>query len=434
MSERILVTGGHLICPASGLDGPGTVEIVGTEIVGIHTGDVEPGPGATRVDARGCVVTPGFIDLHARLGEPGEEYKEDLRTAGLAAARGGFTSVCASPASTPANDGRVVTEYLVRRAREVSAVRILPIGALTMGREGRRLTEMFDLCEGGAVAFGDGGRPIADASLLRRAMEYAQAVGCPVMVYPEDPSLAGEGVMHEGPVSTRLGLAGIPAAAEEAAAWRAVSLVRQTGARLHLGPVSTAGAIGAVRAAKADGLPITASAVVANLHLDHEAVMSFDTDLKVRPPLRPKSDVAALKAALAEGVLDAVGSGHQPQSAVEKALEWDLAVPGQMGLELALGLVLRLVEAGDLTLRRAVECLAVGPAKVLGRATPALAVGAPADLVVFDPQAKVRVAAEDLASRSRNTPFLGQALPGRVAWTLVEGRIAYAAERGETWP
>ncbi len=434
MSEVTLITGGHLLCPWAGLDGPGTLEIIDGQIVAAHAGGVEPGPGAIRLDATGCLVTPGFVDLHVHLGEPGFEHREDLASAGAAASRGGFTTLCPGPESAPVNDHRDLTEALVRRGRELSGVRIRPVAALTRGLRGERLTDMFDLASGGAVAFGDGDRHIADAGLLRRAMEYSRAVGRPLFVWPEDATLVHGGVMHEGSVSTRLGLAGIPAAAEIAAAWRAVVLAEQTGAVIHLGPISTAGAIEALRAGRAKGLTITASVGGAHLHLtDEEIGKAYSTALRVRPPLRPRADVEALRGALAEGLIDTVTSLHRPHSAVEKEVEFDLAEPGMAGLETTLGLVLRLVDEGALTLRRAVEVLTAG-ARVLGLPEGTLAPGAPADVVVFDPKSKVRVEAESLRSKARNTPFLGQALPGRVAWTLVGGRVIYAAERGEEWP
>ncbi|MCB9537982.1 MAG: dihydroorotase [Myxococcales bacterium] len=434
MGDRILITGGRLVCPASNLDVLGTLEILDGRIVGLHPGEATPGPGAVRLDATGCVVAPGFVDLHVEVGEPGYEHREDLQSAGAAAARGGITTLCAGPGGRPPNDHRGATEYLVRRGREVAGVHVRPVAALTRGRAGERLTDMFDLAEGGAVAFGDGDRGVEDAGLLRRALEYAGGVGRPVFVWPELPALARHGVMHEGPVATRLGLKGVPAAAEDAAAWQAVVLAEQTGARVHLGPVSTAGSLRALRYAREAGLAVTAAVGAAHLHLTDEAVAErYATSLRVRPPLRPRADVEALRAGLAEGLIDAVTSLHRPQSAVEKEVEFDACAPGMAGLETLLGLTLRLVDEGALSLSRAVEALTAG-ARILGLDAGRLAVDAPADVVVFDPAARVRVEADAWASRSSNTPFLGQALPGHVRWTLVAGRVAHAAERGEGWP
>lgn len=421
-----------MICPAGGLDAEGTLVIEGDAIAGFHAGTVEAREGDRVLDARGLVVAPGFIDLHAHLGEPGFEHREDLESGTLAAVRGGFTAVCTDPGTLPPNDHRALTERLVARGRELGRARVLPVAAATVGRKGDRLTEMFDLRDGGAVAFGDGGRSIRDAGLLRRAMEYARAVGAPIFEFPEDPTLVHGGVMHEGPVATRLGLKGVPAAAEEIGVWRAVALARQTGARVHVGPISTAGAVRGIRLARAEGLPVSCAVTAAHLHLTDEAIAesTYDTCLRVRPPLRPQADVEALRGAVAEGLVDAVSSGHRPQAEVDKALEFDLAEPGMIGLETTLGLVLRLVDAGRLTLGDAVARLTAGPAAVLGSELGSLRAGATADVVVFDPVAKVRIEAGNLASRARNTPFLGQAMPGRVVWTVVGGRMAYAAEEG----
>ena len=422
------IVNGRVVCPASGVDATGALELDGGVVKAIHSGPVTAPAGAKLIDARGAVVAPAFVDLHCRLGEPGEEHKEDLESGGRAAARGGFGTVCPSADTRPANDTRSVTEHLVRRGAELGAVRVRPVGALTVGRDGVRLTEMFDLRAAGAVAVGDA-RSIADAALLRRGLEYARAAGLPVFEHPQDARLGRKGVMHEGEVATRLGLKGVPSAAEDIAVLRAIALAELTGARVHLGPLSTAGSVAAVRQAKARGVPVTCAVTAAQLHLTDAAVAeAYDTNLRLQPPLRTEADRDALRAGLAEGVIDAVASGHAPQSAVEKAVEFDIAEPGMIGLETALGLVLRLVDAGALTLSDAVARLSCGPAAALGIDAGTLTVGAPADVTVFDPAARVRVEAAALASKSRNTAFIGQALPGRVAWTLVGGEVVCAPE------
>ena len=427
MSARTLLRGGRLLCPATNLDTSGTLLLEDGHILAVTTESVEPAPGDLVLDAAGCVVTPGFVDLHAHFCDPGEEHKEDLASGGHAAVSSGFTTVLLGSQTTPANDTRAVTEMIVRRAASLSGCRALPMGALTQGRAGRRLTEMFDLRDAGAAALGEGDACVADAGLLRRAMEYARAVGLPVFEQPEDASLAGHGVMHEGPISTRLGLNGVPSVAEEAIVLRDLALCAATGARLHLGPLSAAGSVDAVRRAKADGLPVTCAVTAAHLRLTDETVAAaYSPNLRSRPPFRGALDRDALRAGVADGTIDAIASGHRPQSPVEKDLEFDLAEPGLVGLSTALGLVLALVEEGALPLTRALFALNAGPASVLGR-TAALKGGAPADVVVFDPSRRTRVAAVADSSRGRNTPFLGQALPGLVRYTLVAGALRHTA-------
>ena len=333
------------------------------------------------------------------------------------------------PGLDPVNDTPAITQHLVAQGEAMGKARLLPIAAITVGRAGQRLSEMFTLREAGAVAFGEGDLSLADPALLRRAMEYAHAVRRPVFEFPEDPALAAKGVMHEGVVSTRLGLKGLPAAAEEVRVWRAVVLAEQTGAQIHVGPISTRGSVRALRLAKAEGLPVSASVTATHLHLTDEMVSerSYDTLLRLRPPLRSAADVAALREAVGEGIIEVITSHHRPQAPVDKALSFALAAPGAIGLQTALGLTLRAAAEAGWPLATVIERLATGPAQVLGRRAE-LASGAPADLVIFDPEVKVRVEAGALASKARNTPWLEQTLPGRVAWTVVGGRVVYAAD------
>jgi dihydroorotase len=432
MNSRTFIAGGRVVCPATGLDAMGTLVVSNGVVEAVESGAFSPPAGARVLDATACIVAPGFVDLHAHFCDPGEEHKEDLASGGRAAVRGGFTSVVVGAQTTPANDTRAVTEMIVRRAASLSGCRVLPMGALTLGRGGRRLTEMFDLREAGAVCFGEGDSAVADAGLLRRAMEYARAVGLPVFEHPEDRSLAGVGVMHEGAVSTRLGLNGVPAVAEVAVVVRDLALCAATGARLHLGPISAADSVSAIRRAKAEGWPVTCAVTAAHLHLTDEAVAAaYSPQLRSRPPFRAEADREALRAGVADGTIDAISSGHRPQSPVEKDLEFDLAEPGLVGLGTALGLTLRLVEDGRVPLVRALAALTDGPARVLSRRAT-LTAGDPADVVVFDPVRRVRSSPGEALGRARNTPFLGHALPGEVRYTLVGGELRSAPAESST--
>ncbi|MSP73557.1 MAG: dihydroorotase [Myxococcales bacterium] len=429
MSTRLIIRGGRLLCPATGLDLRGNVVVMGSSIALITAESVAALEGDLIIDATDCIVCPGFVDLHAHFCEPGEEHKEDLESGGRAAVRGGFTSVVTGSQTTPSVDSRAVVEHLVRRSAAVSACRVLPMGALTRAREGRRLSEMYDLRDGGAVCLGDGDLSVSDPALLRRAMQYARSVGLPVFEHPEDLSLAAHGVMHEGGVSTRLGLVGSPAVAEEIVVLRDLALCAETGVRLHLGPVSALGAVEAIRRAKADGLPVTCAVTAAHLHFTDDLIAAaYGPNLRSRPPFRSSLHRDALRRAVAEGTIDAITSGHRPQSAVEKDVEFDLAEPGLIGLQTALGQTLQLVDLGHLTLIDALARLVVGPNVVLGRRPGRLAAGEVADLVIFDPNVRQRVEVDAEGSRARNTPLLGQVLPGRVRCTLVNGRRVFETQ------
>lgn len=422
----VILRGARLICPAGERDAVGDLHIangriVTEQIVAEAPPDAPDGPRI--LDAQGLIVTPGFIDLHCDLATPGHVHREGLDTGTLAAVRGGFTTVCVSPNTTPPLDRPGLIADVHQRAKALCRAAVRPIGAATLELKGQRLSEMFGLRGAGAIGVGDGGHPIADAGLLRRILEYARAADLPVFLHPATAGFAG--VMHEGAVATRLGLKGEPAASEEIAVARAIALAELTGARVHIGPITTGAAVRLLADAKRRGVSITASTTVAHLHLTDAAIAKgYDSNLNVRPPLRPQADVDAVRRGLADGTIDAVGSGHVPRSMAEKATPFGSAAPGMMALETALGLALRCV-GPDLPLARILHALSAGPAAITGVPT-GLAPGARADLVVFDPEATQRVAG--CASRARNTPFWGQALPGRVRWTLVAGAIAYDAE------
>lgn len=423
----LLIQHGRVICPATGRDEIADLHVVDGRLVEA----TEAPTDAPTLDATGLIVAPGFVDLHCDLAAPGHAHREGLQTGTAAGARGGFTTLCVSPATEPVLDRAGLIADLARRATTLGQSRVRPIGAATLGLDGARLSEIFALRDAGAVAVSDGGRPIADAGLLRRVMEYAKAAALPMWVWPATAGFAG--VMHEGAVATRLGLRGVPAASEEIAVARAIALTELTDARVHIGPVTTAAAVRLIADARRRGVPVTASTTAVHLTLTDAAIaQAYDANLNVRPPLRPRSDVDALRRALADGTLDAVGSGHEPRSLAEKATPFASAAPGMMGLETALGLMLKRVAADDLSLPQALAALSIGPARALGMPAAGLVPGAVADLVLFDPTATQRVA--DCASRARNTPFWGHALPGKVHWTLVAGAIAYAAATHEATP
>jgi len=430
MSDVIFIEGGRVIDPASGVDGVRTVVVQGGKIAEVGE-RVERPRDAFVVEARGRWVTPGFVDLHVHLREPGQEYKETVATGARAAVAGGFTTICAMPNTKPVNDSASVTELVLARAAQAGLARVLPVGCISRAQGGEDLAEYGELKAAGCVAVSDDGRPVASSGLMRRALEYARAFGLPVAVHEEDPVLVGKGVMHEGPTSTRLGLKGIPAAAEDVMVVRDLALLELTGGRLHLQHVSTKGAVRAIRDAKKRGLAVTAEATPHHLALTDEDVgaSGYSTDFKMNPPLRSAEDVKALREGLADGTIDAIATDHAPHSAVEKDLEFDAALNGIIGLETAFSVCLELVRKGALAERRLVEALTAGPARAFGLAAGTLAKGAAADIAVLDPAAEWTVDPARLHSRSRNTPWKGKRLPGRCVLTLVGGRIVHGESR-----
>jgi dihydroorotase len=434
---KLLIRGGRVLDPANGLDlAQGNVLIEDGRIVAVgpDAGDAD----ARVVDAKGLVVAPGFVDLHTHLREPGFEYKETVESGTLAAARGGFTTVCAMPNTDPPMDSRATIDYVMQRAAEGGLVRVLPIGCVTKGRAGKLLAELGELAEAGCIGFSDDGSPVADAGIMRRALEYASTFGLPVIDHCEDPQLAG-GVMHEGWVSTRLGLKGIPAASEESAVARDLSLARQTSAHIHIAHLSTAGSVEMVRRAKAEGVRVTAEVTPHHLALNHESVMhrngeaglAYDTNAKMYPPLRRAEDAAACIEGLRDGTIDAIATDHAPHAVQEKLCEFDNAAFGMIGLETALALSVTAVESGAISLTRLVEALTIGPVRALGldKRVPGLgtlAAGAPADIVLFDPAREWTVEAETIASKGKNTPVIGQRLRGAIVATVYGGEVVFA--------
>ncbi len=429
-----LIKGGRVMDPASGLDAELDVLVAGGRIAAVGTGLEAAAPGLLGsgseeplavLEARGLVVAPGFIDLHAHLGEPGGEERETFTSATEAAAAGGFVAVAAMPDTEPPIEGRTGVEFVCHRAALAGQVRVLPVAALSKGRRGEELAEIGEAVQAGAVAVGDA-RPVARGDLMRRAMEYSRRWGVPVLAHAVDPSLAGDGVMHEGVTATLLGLRGSPAVAEEVAVARELLLAERTGARLHLQHVTTARAVALIREAKARGVAVTAEVTPHHLVLTDEAVRGYDPMARVEPPLRTAEDVLALREGLRDGTLDAIATDHTPCLREEKDVEFDLAAPGIAGLETAFALVwTELVATGQLAPATALGRLSAGPARVLGLAGGRLGAGLPADLVLFDPQRVWEVDPAQFRSRARNTPFAGRRLRGRVVHTLVGGRLVW---------
>jgi dihydroorotase len=444
---RLLIEGGRLIDPFSGVDGvldllveEGRVAAVDGGLRSKLPGDTdfepfsaskpqEPG-GVAVIDARGLVVAPGLVDLHVHLREPGYEYKETIVTGTRAAVAGGFTSVCCMPNTEPANDSGAVTESILKEAASSGACKVYPVGAVSKGRRGKELAEIGDLAGAGCVAVSDDGSPVLDAGLMRRAMEYAGRFGLTVIDHCEDTCLTRGAVMHEGPLATEIGLIGWPAVAEEVLVGRNILLAEALGRPVHLAHLSSAGSVRLLRDAKARGVAVTAEVTPHHLVLADEAVRGYDTNAKMNPPLRSEEHLEALRQGLAEGVIDAVATDHAPHATSEKEIEFDQAPFGVVGLETALALVLGLVEEGLLSLPEALERLTAGPARCLGLAAGSLKVGSAADVVVFDPALEWVVEPDRFLSKSRNTPFAGWELKGRALATIVDGRVVYAAESG----
>jgi dihydroorotase len=396
---------------------------------GAATDEIRRSERSRVVEGHGRLLLPAFVDLHAHLREPGHEYKEDIVTGLAAAAAGGFAHVCAMPNTRPVNDSRAVTEAMVAKARALGPAPALhPIGAVTVGQRGAELTEMADLKEAGAVAVSDDGRCVTSSAVMRRALEYGRTFDLPVIQHAEDHALTEGAQMHEGAMSTRLGLRGWPRVAEDIVVARDVLLAEATGARYHVAHVSSLGAVRILREAKARGVPVTAEVTPHHLTLTDAAVLGYDTACKVNPPLREPADVDALREALADGTIDAVATDHAPHSTLEKDCEFSEASPGMIGLELVVPVLLGLVAEGRIPLGRLVDALTRAPARIVGLTAPSIREGALAEVVLVDPEARVRVDRARLRSKSRNTPWLGKTLTGEVRMTLAGGRIVFDEE------
>lgn len=427
MTRPLLLVGGRLIDPSRGVDEPGDLLVVDGRIEATGRGLAGP-QDAERVDVGGLVVAPGLIDVHVHLREPGGEHKETIRTGAAAAAAGGFTTIWAMPNTDPPIDDPAAVGFVAAEGRRAGGARVHPVGAASAGLAGERMTEIGELVDAGAVAVTDDGRPIADPTLMRRLLEYTQTFGTPVLQHAEDLSLSAGGVMNEGAVATALGLRGIPNASEAAVVARDLYLARLTGGHVHVQHVSTREAVKAIARAKEEGVRVTAEATPHHLALTEEAVRGYRTDAKMNPPLRRAEDREAVRAGLADGTLDMVATDHAPHHYEEKEREFDDAPFGVVGLETALGVCMReLVETGRMSLSDLVDRMSCAPARAMGLEGGTLRPGSPADIVVFDPAARWTVDPARFRSRSRNTPFRGWELVGRVWRTIVAGETRFEA-------
>ena len=435
---RIAIQGGRVIEPGN-LDTIADILIEDDKIVKVTRRDeiesINPAadirmPDARTIDATAKIVCPGFIDMHVHLREPGHEHKETIATGCRAAAWGGFTAVCAMPNTNPANDNRQITEYILSKAVDANFARVYPVGAISKRLEGRQLCEFEELKAGGAIAVSDDGCPVMDDQLMRKALEVAKSCDLLVISHCENLNLKADGVMNAGPVADQMGLAGIPNTSESAMVERDIALSELTGARIHIAHVSTAESVRAIREAKFKGVAVTAETAPHYFMLTDEAVREYGTQAKMNPPLRSAKDRAAIRAGLADGTIDVIATDHAPHAAHEKAVEFDKAANGIIGLETAVSLGLKMVEEGVISIIDLIEKMSTAPARILGLEN-GIRIGRPADITIIDPDVTYEVDATKFQSLSRNCPFEGWQLKGKPALTMVGGQIVY--EEGFDW-
>ncbi|MGA7491949.1 MAG: dihydroorotase [Syntrophobacteraceae bacterium] len=429
-SANLVLRNGRVIDPAMGLDAVVDV-LIENGIIAEMSAKIELGPEKLsqfeQIDASGKWIVPGLIDMHVHLREPGEEYKETICSGTQAAVAGGFTSVACMPNTQPVNDCAAVTQYILEKARDEGSCRVFPVGAISKGSEGKNIAEYGELRAAGVAAVSDDGRPVMNSLLMRRALEYAKTFDLLVISHCEDLDLSSTGLMNEGPVSTRLGLRGIPRVAEEIMVARDILLAELTGNRLHLAHISTAGSVALIREAKKRGVPVSAETAPHYFTLTEELVSTFDPVYKVNPPLRRPEDIEAIKTGLRDGTIDAIASDHAPHSSVEKDLEFEYAANGVIGLESSLPLILRLIREGVLTPLEAVAKVSRNPARILAIPFGTLRKGITADLTLIDPEVKYAIDVSRFKSKSRNCPFADIEVQGKAVMTLVGGRVVFSA-------
>ncbi len=423
---KILIKAGRVIDPANNLDAVRDILIedgVITQVAEAVAADC-----VEIIDAKGMLVTPGLVDIHTHLRDPGQEYKEDIVSGTRAAAAGGVTSLACMPNTSPVNDNLSVTQYIINKARQAGYANVYPVGAISHGMKGETLAEIGELKAGGCVAFSDDGKPVLSGELMRRALEYADTFDAPIIAHCEALDIVSDGCMNEGEVATELGLKGIPWVAEDAAVARDVMLAEFTGARLHVAHVSTKGSIELVRQAKKRGVRVTCEATPHHFTLSEDAVKGYNTNAKMNPPLRHQSDVDAVCAGLADGTIDAIATDHAPHHYDEKNVEFPIALNGIIGLETLLPLTLELVAKGVLTLSQAIALLTCKPAAIIGIERGSLGVGAVADIAIIDPELEWSLDVSALQSKSKNTPFVGFNFRGCAVQTLLAGKTVFIKE------
>jgi dihydroorotase len=423
---RILIKGGHLIDPANKKNGQFDLLINKGKIEAVEPeGKIANISSAEIIEAKGYIVAPGFCDMHVHFREPGHEYKETIETGSNSAAAGGFTTVAVMPNTFPVNDSRSVTEFILSQAKETSNINILPIGAITKGLKGKTLSDMGELKEAGCIGYSDDGRPVSNSEIMRRALEYSKMFDLPCIQHSEVLELTEGGSMNEGIVSTILGLKGMPTEAEDIMVHRDICLLPKTGGRLHVAHISSGGSVDLVRQAKAKGLPVTCEVAPHHFTLTHEACRGYDTNAKMSPPLRAQSDLEMIKEGMSDGTIDIIATDHAPHDRVDKQVEFSKACFGIVGLETALPLTLKMVDEKIISLEKAIDMLTFQPNQLFNLNKGTLGIGKAADITLFDEKMEYTINPSQFKSRSKNSPYNGWKVRGKVLRTMVNGKTVF---------